>query len=515
MNPKLRRYAWIGLAVSAAAAIFAIVYYFLFRQFNVGVEVGIGLAVIGLATYALLDPQRLQEVLTGRQMKYGSNMAVFVIAVLGILVVINFLANKYPQKWDLTEDQTNTLSKESIRIVQALPDKVEALGFFSKNSDPTTAKTLMENFKVNSKGKFDYRLVDPETDPVTTQKYNVNSDGTIILEMGNHIQSTKVVSEDEIATGLLKLTNPTSSVVYFLTGHGEHDPITSSDDSMATAASILEKKNYTIKPLNLLTDPKIPDDASVIVIAGPQKPISTDEIALLKAYMSKGKSLVVMEDSTIATSMGDSDDPLANYLQSDWGITLGKDFVLDMSSTNLSQALANKYGNHPIVTRLAGMVTVFPSARSVTIANPAPQNITLTELVMTSSNSWAETDLANLKNNKYQFDSGADLQGPVPLAAAGVKSGTKARVVVVGSSYFAVDKNFNVYGNGDFLVNSIDWSAENESLINLTPKQSTNRVVVAPSTLSMSLIFLASVIAFPLLIIIIGIAVWVQRRKQG
>lgn len=515
MNPKLRRYAWIGLAVSGAAVVFAIVYYFLFRKFDLSIQIGLGLVIIGLAVFALFDPQKLQEIITGREMKYGSNMAVFLIAILGILVVINFVANKYDQKWDLTEDKTNTLSPETINILNSLPSKVEVLGFFSVNSSTDTAKTLLDNLKQKSQGKLDYRFIDPDNDPVTTQNYGITTDGTLVLEMDGHQQTVKLVSEVEIATALIKLTNPTSSVVYFLTGHGEHDPTQASDDGFSVAAAALEKKNYTIKTLNLLSDPTIPEDADVIVIAGPTKPVSNEEVALLKKYNDNGKSLVVMEDSPVTNDFGDSIDPLAEYLQTDWGITLGNTFVLDLGSNSLAQAIASQYGNHPIVNRLAGIVTIFPSARSVTISDPAPENITLSDLVLTSNNSWAESDLTALKNNQYQYDEGVDIQGPVPLAAAGSNSSTGSRVMVVGSSYFAVDKNFQAYGNGDFLVNTIDWTAENESMINLTPKQSTNRIIVAPSTLAMGVIFLVSVIAMPLAILITGIAVWIQKRKRG
>ena len=250
-------------------------------------------------------------------------------------------------------------------------------------------------------------------------------------------------------------------------------------------------------------------------MAGPQNPLATDEVRKLKEFVNKGKSLIVMEDSPVTNNIGDSNDPLVDYLLSDWGIALGKDFVLDMGSNSPAQSIASQYGNHPIVNRLAGIVTIFPSARSVTSKDPAPENITLTNLVMTSTNSWSETDLTGLKNNQYTYDEGLDIKGPVSLAVAGTNTQTGSRVVVVGSSFFAVDKNFNVYGNGDFLVNIIDWSTENENLINLTPKQRTDRIIASPSNLSMSIIFLVSVVAIPLAILIAGIVVWVQRRNRG
>ena len=105
-------------------------------------------------------------------------------------------------------------------------------------------------------------------------------------------------SEAEILKGLLRLLNPGNNVVYFLTGHGEHDIEQSGDTSMTRAKSTLESKNYGVKTLNLLAENKIPDDASTIVIAGPIKPVSENEVKLLKDYLANGGSLIVMEDAT-------------------------------------------------------------------------------------------------------------------------------------------------------------------------------------------------------------------------
>jgi ABC-type uncharacterized transport system involved in gliding motility auxiliary subunit len=515
MNSKFRPYAWIGLIVSALALIFSLVYFYLIRKTDLYFQIGIGLVIIGFAIFALLDPQKLREFFTGKDFKYGSNMAIFCLAILGILVVLNFLANKYDPKWDLTEDKLNTMTDQSIEIVQSLPSKVEAIGFFTSNYSPDTAKTILENFKQKSNGKFTYRFIDPDNDPVTTKKYEITTDGSLVLLMDGRQQIIKVVSEDEVATALVKLSNPTTSTVYFLTGHGEHDPFATGDDAYSTAASLLEKKNYTIKPLNLLSNPKISEDADAIIIAGPKKPVSQSEVTLLAEFLKTGKSLIVMEDSPVTNDFGDSPDPLAEYLSQSWGISLGNSIVLDLSSNSLSQAYASLYGNHPIVNRLGGMVTIFPTARSVTPTDPAPAGITLTSLVSTSNNSWAETNIADLQNNKYQYDEGQDLQGPVSLAIAGMDSSTNGRVVVVGSSYFAVNSNFDAYGNGDFFVNSVDWATENEAQINLTPRETTTRVLVAPSIMSQGIIFLVSVVAFPLLIIVMGVTVWIQRRKRG
>ena len=189
--------------------------------------------------------------------------------------------------------------------------------------------------------------------------------------------------------------------------------------------------------------------------------------------------------------------------------------MIDPNSQTPSQAVANEYGDHPIVKKLSGMITIFPSARSVVASQTPPENITLTTLVLTGQQAWGEADLAGLQQNIANFNAGVDVSGPVPLAVAGSNTTTNGRIVVIGNSNFAITKNFTAYGNGDFMINSIDWAAQQDKLINLTPKKTTQRLLVPPQNLVMNLLVLGSIFLMPLLILIAGIMVWIQRKKRG
>jgi ABC-type uncharacterized transport system involved in gliding motility auxiliary subunit len=513
---KMKRFAPWGLILSLAAALSAGGVYLVMREFNLIVKILLGLVVIGIALFALLDPERTRVSLTGRQAKHGSNMAVLTIAFVGILVVVNILVNQYSKHWDLTADKEHTLATETVQLLGTLQNPVKATAFYTSRTSSTTAKELLDEFVYNAKGKFSYTFVDPEANPAAAQEANVTRDGTIVFEMNGRKEPVTAVSEQNIATALIKLANPGERKVYFLTGHGEKDPTGSGDNSYSTAKSTLESKNYTVATLNLLSTPKIPEDATVIIVAGPEKPISAQEANLLYDFVKNGGALIAMEEPIPATQFGEDPDPLAEDLTSTWGITLGKDLVIDLTAQPETIAVTNSYGSHTITSSISSMGTIFPTSRSVQAAAQAPsESITLTTLASTSKNSWAETDLANLANNQVTADASADLMGPVPLAVAGEDSSTKGRVVVIGDSDFASDSFFNQYGNGDFFINAVDWAAEQENLISLTPKQTTERTMVLPTQYSLGLILIITVFLIPGLIVLAGIIVWIQRRKQG
>ena len=280
---------------------------------------------------------------------------------------------------------------------------------------------LLSNLKSNSAGNFDYQFIDPVADPITANKYSITTDGTIVLLLKDQIEQVKLVSEEEIVTSIIKLINPTKHAIYFLTGHGEHDPMGTDDKSYSQVKTVLESKNYLVATLNLAANPQIPADAEEIIIAGPIKPLTVDEVNLLKQFVDSGKSLLILEDPIPLTQFGNTPDPLAEYAMNTWGILLANDFVIDANSQSPSQAVANEYGDHPIVKKLAGLITIFPSSRSVVAAQTPPENIQLTTLVWTAEQAWGETDFAGLQQNQVKYDDGVDFPGPVPLAVAGIK----------------------------------------------------------------------------------------------
>ncbi|MBE3144615.1 MAG: hypothetical protein IMZ61_11925, partial [Planctomycetes bacterium] len=85
------------------------------QVFNWALGISAALIVLGVAFFALLDPQRVRELLTGRQARYGSNAAIMLLAFVGILLVINVLVLQNPGKpMDFTEDKQNSLAAETL-----------------------------------------------------------------------------------------------------------------------------------------------------------------------------------------------------------------------------------------------------------------------------------------------------------------------------------------------------------------------------------------------------------------
>ena len=485
------------------------------QVFNWALAISSALMVLGLAFYALLDPQRVREILTGRQARYGSNAAIMSLAFMGIVLVVNILVFQNPGKpYDFTEDKQNSLASETLDALKALPATVQATAFYTSQTPSDTAQKLLDNYKNQSNGKFTYTFIDPDQNPLAARQAGITGDGKIYLQMGDQHEIVSYASEQDITSALIRLMNPGQRTIYFLTGHGERDIQNASDPAYTTAKAALEAKNYTVQSLNLIAQNKIPENATVIVIAGPTQPITSAEQTLLQDYVSNGGALIVMEEPTPLTQFGNSPDPLAAYLAATWGITFDNDIVIDSNTSQPLFAVAAAYGKHPITEKLQGLVSFYPTARSLTIATNAANQPTA--LVSTANSAWGETDFASMQaNGQVAFDPAVDIPGPVTLAVAVADTAKKNHVVIFGDADFASNVYFNQYANGDMFINSIDWAAGQEQLINLSTPIAITRTLSLPSSFWLLIMSISFVIVLPGLVIAGGVISWLVRRSRG
>ncbi len=485
--------------------------------YNWGLVVCLAVVIIGPAIFALIDPGRVRTLLTGRQARYGSNALILLIAFIGILFVINLITYQNPMVGDWTEGKQHTLAPETLKTLKELPAPVQAIAFYTaSNTASPDATTLLSNVKAASRGKFNYQMIDPNQNPVEANTYKVITDGTIVFVMGKEQESITSATEQDLTNALNRMLNPTKKSVYFLTGHGEGDIQTASQTSFTDVQTALVSNNYTVQSLNLRAQNQIPADAKAIVIAGPTGPIPADEVTLLQNYLAKGGSLILLDQSPFLGTASTTSDPLADYLASTWGIKMDNDMVIDPNTNpaNFAVADTSKYGNHPITSQLMNKTTFFPNARSLSITSIS--NVNSTPLVLTTSNSYGKTDVTDLQNNQLVFNSQKDLAGPLTLAAAAQNTTTNGRVVVFGSSEFANDTYYvQQYYNNTLIMNTIDWAAGQETMINLSSRQPITRSLNLISSFTKVMLIISFLILLPGLVLAAGIGSWLVRRSRG
>jgi ABC-type uncharacterized transport system involved in gliding motility auxiliary subunit len=183
-----------------------------------------------------------------------------------------------------------------------------------------------------------------------------------------------------------------------------------------------------------------------------------------------------------------------------------------------------EYESHEI-TKNFRSATFFPFARLVETIDPKPDGVSTSQVLgKTSGNSWSKRDFKlkeKMTLKEISYDKNKDKAGPIALAAvATIKAKTETgpppqkegRVAVFGDSDFASNRYYNLVGNANFFLNAANWLTEESDLISILPKTSNPRAIqLSPS--QGKLIFWVSVIILPLIVLVFGISVWIQRRS--
>jgi ABC-type uncharacterized transport system involved in gliding motility auxiliary subunit len=158
--------------------------------------------------------------------------------------------------------------------------------------------------------------------------------------------------------------------------------------------------------------------------------------------------------------------------------------------------------------------------RTVDPVDPPVPGLDVDWLAKTSDTSWAETDLNSLfLKQTASFDQGADKRGPVNVAVAvtaqldQLKRGKgTAKLVVLGDTDLANNQYIDNFFNRDFLMNSVDWLAGETNAITIRPK-SLRASRFNLTIQEFDLVFVLSVLLIPELLLLVGLAVWWERRN--
>jgi len=468
-----------------------------------------------------------------RQTRLGTIALSSVVLVLGLLVAVNYLASRRNHRWDLTANKQFSLSPQTRQILEKLDAPVQVKVFDKPDKFESFRDRLNEYQYVSKKVSVDY--IDADKQPVMANQYKVQSYGTVVFEYKGRTERVTSSEEGQLTNGLIKVITGQERKAYFTTGHGERDTAASERAGYSSILSGLTSDNFKVDSLVLLQQPKVPDDASVVVVAGPTTDFFPPEVDALRKYLQGGGHIFLMIDPPDKAGAA----PLANLIgfAKEWGIDVGNNIVVDASGvgqligTDASVPVATHYLTHAITENFK-LLTAYPMARSVTAVPGGTSGHTAQNFVESSKNSWGETDVDDLlKTGKVDNDKTKDLQGPVTLGAAmqetvkGADAAKKdadkskddkprpeSRMVVMGDSDFAANYALGIQGNRDMFLNVMSWLAQQESMISIRPKDPDDRRLTMTSGQQKAVMWFALLI-LPATVFAAGVFTWARRRK--
>ncbi len=344
------------ICVATGAVIYAIT-----REFSVIPISLVWGGLLALLIFFYVSFSEIRSFVAKRSTKHGANVTVMIAIFMIIVALIGAMSVRYKMRFDLTETGRYSLSQQTVKLLKSLESDVEAVAFYRSDGRSRQAMyDLLEEFSYHTT-KFKFWFVDPDKRPVETAKYGVTSYRTTLIRSGGKQEIVGFETEEKVTNALLKVISGEVKTIYFLKGHGEKSLQDDRETGYKSAKEAIERETYKVRELLLINEEQVPEDAAILVIAGPQKDIPQVELEKIRRYIDGGGSALFLLDPLLAPA-------ISEHLQG-YGFELGNDIIVDKQSkmlgANYLTPVVIEYNQKHMIGRDFDFVTFFPVARSI------------------------------------------------------------------------------------------------------------------------------------------------------
>lgn len=459
----------------------------------------------------------------------GLQNASFVILLLVAVGLVAYLSTRYKTEFDWTQGARLSLSEPSRKLLATLDGPIKVTAYARENPQlRTVIRDLIDRYRRHKKD-ITLDFVNPDTRPDKVRELGIQVDGELVLEYQGRSEKVQDQDEENLTNALQRLARAEERKVLFLQGHGERNLLGQANHDLGQLGSQLGIKGIKLLEYNLAKTPEIPDNISLLIIAGPQTPFLPGEIQLLESYLDKGGNLLWLAD-------GGTTDGLER-IAAKLGLKALPGVVVD-ASTQLfgiedpTFALVAEYPPHPITENLNAL-TVFPTTTALE-AEPAG-DYRPEPLLSTLPRSWSETGTLE---GEIRFDADqGEHQGPLDIGyaitraladgTAGKKptdGGTEPeteeqepsreqRIVVIGDGDFLSNAFLGNGGNLRLGFNLIQWLNHDDRFLDIPPKTALDQKLDF-DTATLATLGILFVLVLPLSLFGTGFWIWRTRRRR-
>ena len=510
-----------------------------------------------------------KDLVNKKNKEYRKSVQVLV-GVIILAILINLFGGYIKARIDLTSNRLFTLSPATKNIVSNLEDQL-VLDFVVSKKLPAQIsyqaqeiRDVLNDYEKYGKGKVDLNIYYPdvkEEDKIKAQElgipaiqFNVIAKDEFQLKQGWLGLSVSVLGENEgedepgiknrqaipfierannleyaLTSLIWQMTNTDRKKIVFLQGHGE----LSLQQDFTIINSELSNQ-YIVEELSLKNEDStyadILEDTAVLVIAGPKTAFDDTELTEIKEYLSNGGSAFVMGKQVEINPqymMATSTDSNINSVLEDYGVSLENNVVYDLKShetVTLGQGTVSYMLPYPLWVR--GLAEENDVSKQVkTIVLPWSSEINLSKLGQvdgpvvktlfstTDAGGIQMVDMINLDPQQKFVTQGLNTRSLVVSIEKNIED-KNTRLIVVGNNDFVVDGfGQNFQENLIFVLNSIEWLAQDDILSSIRAKNLTNSPLLFSSVSQRNRIKYFNMIGVPLIVVILGIY-WLTRRRR-
>lgn len=466
-------------------------------------------------------------------LKNGSYSMAYTLILIAVVVVINLIVAEIPEKYtqiDVSSQKLYTISDDTLEFLDELDQDVTIYHMVQSGQEDDILQKMLTRYEEASK-HIKVEAKDPVLYPNFASQYTDAqlADNSLIVVNGNKSKvvdynslyevnydyytgsssTTGFDGEGQIDSAIAYVTSDDIPVIYTLEGHSEMKVNSDLQNSM-------EKANYQIESLNLLTVDGVPEDAGCLLIASPQNDLSEDEAKKVISYLENGGKAMIFTDY-INLKMPNLKSVLENY-----GVTYEHGVVLEGDSRHyimqVPYYLVPTINSTEITSEMVSdnRYVLMPVAQSVKILDEYRDSLTIEPILTTSEKAYIKADVENMTT--FEKEDG-DQEGQFHLGVCiseQINDETSTQIAYYSSGSL-IDSGTDQQvsgGNSELVMATLGWMCENETpVISVAGKNLTMDYLTVPEY-DASYWSAITCGVIPVTFLLIGSVIWFKRRKQ-
>ena len=478
--------------------------------------------------------KKIGEILRKKWLVDGTKTLILVAIIVLLYIGVNILLEKVVlPEIDCTQDKMYSLSDESKDKLGNL-DKEVTITLINYGSNTSFINFVERYTTINDNIKLE-RIDDLSSRTDLMNEYSLQTTDSLVLitcgdrekevtenDMYTFDYSTYQsidTTEEAITNAILDVTTEEKPKVYFMSNHLAYDV-----NYFSSIMKTMKDEANEVETIDLFANGGIPEDCDCLVISTLKEDITEQERDNLINYINNGGKLLLMCGPNI-TGVNLSNFQVVLDL---YGVSISNGVVFEGESSNMIAG----YPDFIIETTQSTSLTQNLNM-SMNICLLDAGEITFNEdkledlgveyevLAKTSEKSFVRTDVTQNTASRTDKDGEEKSSTVAAIATKKIDDSKTSKLVIFSNELFAMDMpvqisgyqmyTVSLYNNSDMILNSVSFLNEREDTI--TIRKTSEQVNYTVSELQNNII-MAIIFTIPVLIIILGIVVWLRRRRK-
>lgn len=467
------------------------------------------------------------------------------LALSFLMVTCNIADQKNVRK-EVRRFKTTSPGSAVAKIVETgIDEELRVLMFFPANNEVASEVAgYFRDLDKKTGGKLAIERVDRMVQPKLAEEHKVSSDGTVVLLKGDKSENIRLSDDierarrsdlpeldEKVHKALLKLMRA-KKIAYMTVGHGElNDPESAGPMGFNPGLKannlrkLLGALNYQVKNFDGLGKP-VPDDADILMVLAPMKPLLPEELEAIDEYLARGGSLLIGLDPAREARLGVLQGRLGVKLDAT-PLTDDKEFMMRRrNASDRRLILTNQFSSHASVSSLSrgsarsGILLVNAGSledAKFTTTGSKPKR---TYVVRSMSSAFRDA------NDNFTYDKGEEKRNRYNVVAAiedpsalpdkpeeGQKPKGMRAVVVADAELFTDPLLLQVPKVMALMADSIKWLGGEEQFQGTV--ESEKDVKIEQTKHEDAVWFWTSIVGVPVLVLAIGLLMMVFRRRRA